>query len=96
MRYLMNDLINDIIQNTELLQRLDKNVGRDNDYWYRRNEIFARMFEQSIHTVLDGKNDFLTSNKYEEFCYLTKNEYALVVPKMKKLLDKIKPYLKVK
>ncbi len=96
MRYLMNDLVNDIIQNTELLQRLDKNVGRENDYWYRRNEIFARMFEQSIHTVLDSKNDFLVNNKYEDFCYLTKNEYLKVVPKMKSFLDKIKPYLKLK
>ncbi|HRI28149.1 MAG TPA: hypothetical protein PK239_14715 [Chitinophagales bacterium] len=84
------NLINAIIQNgnnlSESYQRWDEYA--DSDYWLRRNEIFARWFEQYIHHLLDKKgkrNTYLTKDKYSGVFYLTPADFKRVLPLGNKL-----------
>lgn len=69
-------------------QRLKKTFAGA-EYWFRRNEIFARTFEQYIQIKLHEKkiaNLMLTKRKYEDACYLTNVDIIRVYPKMEKLI----------
>ncbi len=69
---------------TPYYKRLEK--GNLTDYYFRRNEIFARAFEAYVHYKLDKKkykNIFLTETKYQENTYLTAQE----LKKIEKLFD---------
>ncbi len=62
-------------------------------YWFRRNEIFARLFEQYIGYKLKQigiENSFLTHNKYAKQVYMTQAELKKVVPLFDELLIHIR------
>lgn len=59
------------------------------DYFLRRNEIFARLFEQYVGYKLQEmkiQNIFLTKTKYHAIQYMTPTELKTVVPLFDKLL----------
>lgn len=62
------------------------------DYWYRRNELFARAFEQYVQYKLSKRgitNAFLTGgHKYDRMgdVYMRSNEFSRVIPLMDKLI----------
>lgn len=66
------------------------------DYWYRRNELFARCFEQFIQVRLNKKgidNTFLTkSRKYDEVgkVYMKADEFKRIEPLVEKVLVAIR------
>lgn len=63
----------------------------DSDYWIRRNELFARAFEQYIQVKLQGlniANSFLTKQRKYDIMgdvYLRKDEFKKIIP----LIDKV-------
>ncbi len=63
------------------------------DYWKRRNELFARIFEQYIGYKLKQKkqyNYFLSKPKYSEDFYMKESELKGIVPTMDKLISAIR------
>jgi hypothetical protein len=63
------------------------------EYWFRRNELFARSFEQYISFKLAKKgikNAFLSKFKYESFTYLDAALLKKVIPLFDKLLKQLK------
>jgi hypothetical protein len=65
------------------------------DYFLRRNEIFARLFEQYIAHKLKAlkiQNVFLTKTKYHAAQYMTVAEMNVVVPLLDKLLVEMRKY----
>jgi hypothetical protein len=65
------------------------------DYFLRRNEIFARLFEQYIAHKLKGlkvQNVFLTKTKYHAGQYMTPAEMKAVIPLFDKLLVEMRKY----
>lgn len=65
------------------------------NYFLRRNEIFARLFEQYISHKLKAlkiQNVFLTKTKYHAAQYMTPAELKAVVPLFDKLLVEIRKY----
>ena len=68
----------------------------DSEYWFRRNEIFARTFEQWIRSKLTKKgikNTFLASRKYESEMYLTAADFKRVSPFMDKLVKEMGQFM---
>ncbi|MDJ1494527.1 hypothetical protein QNI19_16400 [Cytophagaceae bacterium DM2B3-1] len=67
------------------------------EYWYRRNEIFARLFEQYIHfelSRLNLKNQYLTDRKYaESVAYATEKDFKAIAPLYKKLLALMRKHI---
>lgn len=62
------------------------------DYWFRRNEIFARVFEQYVQIKLAEKkvsNHLLTWHKYDINTYLGSADIKRVHPKMVKLINEM-------
>jgi hypothetical protein len=100
-RELTNELINSINVDkngapTPYRLRLGKISGAG-DYFIRRNEIFARTFEQYILYKLDKKgiqNHFLHDTKYQAAYYLKPNELKPVIPKMDKLIAAMRQLIK--
>jgi len=95
LRYVMNDLINNIntvlinnkLVDSESYKRLKK--SNDNEYWFRRTEIFARFFERYVMyrlSKLGLKNTFLAKEKYQESVYITRTDFNRVLPKMNQLV----------
>ena len=73
-----------------------KDTMKENIYWFRRNEIFARLFEQYISyklSVAGVKNTFLAKYKYENAVYLTKEDFKRVLPMLDKLMFEFKQFL---
>ncbi len=69
------------------------------EYWFRRNELFARSFEQYISYKLAKKgikNAFLSKFKYESAAYLDGPLLKKVVLIYDKLLKQMKIALKGK
>lgn len=67
----------------------------DKDYFFRRNEIFARLFEQYIGYKLSRigiKNEFLTFTKYNEKIYLKPSELKAVAPLFDELIKEMRTY----
>ena len=92
----MNELINSLnVQKgkvTPFRERLNRVTGAG-DYFVRRNEIFARVFEQYIFLKLQRagvKNHFLHDTKYQSRVYLTGSELERVVPLLDKLVKSMR------
>jgi hypothetical protein len=65
------------------------------DYWIRRNEIFARLFEQWIGFELKNRsfnNAFLAQNKYSEVAYLRPSELKNIAPLFNQLMIEMRKY----
>lgn len=97
LRYKINDLINSInnIEVNGILEPSEtyKNMDTSSDYWRRRTEIFARFFENYVSYKLSSKkirNDFLANNKYAKKNYITNADFKRVLPKMEKLMTKLR------
>lgn len=73
-----------------------KEFAGDNDYWYRRNELFARAFEQYVQAKLQRKkiaNAFLTKQrKYDAMgkVYMKPEEFKKIIPLIDKLMKAMK------
>lgn len=68
-----------------------KNLRKEapSSYWYRRNEMFARCFEQYIREICKTKgidNFFLTAGVYKSDAYITDQTH---LKKCLKIMDKI-------
>jgi len=64
-------------------------------YWYQRNEIFARLFEQYIAYKLKQSgiyNSFLSQTKYSSWAYMKPAELKKVIPYFDKLLVEMRKY----
>jgi|GEM_PF-1021405 len=96
---LMERLINKIIWQTDkkytaYYERLKK--GRLSDYYFRRNELFARAFETYVHLKMQKKkykNIFLAESKYDPKVYLSIAEMKKLEPDFDKLINAIKKEL---
>ena len=93
MRKLMNEIINSAATHngkpTESYTKWKQVVGETSEYWFRRNEIFARIFEQWVCYQMKKKglkNTFLTKAKYEPTVYLTAKDFSRIRPKVAKLI----------
>lgn len=78
-------------------KRLSGKLGRNSNYWLRRTEIFARIFEQYVQYKLKQKgidNKFLTKFKYEGSVYMKPAELKKIIPKMDKLMLEMRKALK--
>lgn len=93
---LMETLINKMIwqtatTHTAYYQRLKK--AKLSDYYFRRNELFARGFETYVHYKMAKKkykNIFLAETKYNERYYLTIQEMKKIEPTFDKLIEALK------
>lgn len=75
------------------IKRLEKVT--DKDYFFRRNEIFARLFEQYIAYKLlkiGINNSFLVQTKYNENIYMKNSELKEIVPLFDKLIREMRTY----
>ncbi|MEQ9262674.1 MAG: LPD1 domain-containing protein [Owenweeksia sp.] len=73
--------------------RLERKTDRD--YFFRRNEVFARLFEQFTGQELQSKginNLFLTEQKYNSTYYLTPQELKTISPLFRKFLKQVRTY----
>lgn len=89
----MNNLLDSIIWDkkkndmTPYTKRLHKSFTTD--YWFRRNEIFARAFEKYVQVKLQRNginNRFLLNSKYSTMAYLTDAETIAILPLFDKLM----------
>ena len=93
LRKMMYDLLQAVIwekpgQYSESYQKLKEKFAGD-DYWFRRNEIFARTFEQYVQIKLEEKqivNFMLTQRKYSAGAYLSSRDIKRVYPYMDRLI----------
>lgn len=99
LRHMAMQLVNDIIkykgEKTESYLRWEKDLP-DSDYWFRRNEIFARTFEQWIRYKLNEKkirNTFLAEKKYENSAYLKEKDFERILPVMDKLVREMAAFM---
>lgn len=80
------------------IKRLRHFLGvEDPEYWLRRNEVFARTFEQYIQGRLESvgvSNTFLTELKYERLTYPNKKEAEALAPLFTKLINLMRAKLK--
>jgi len=101
----MDDLLDAIIwkkSNIELsdyYKRLQKTISSTSkgDYWFRRNEIFARAFEVYVMMKLRKqaiRNHLLTGAKYNPNVYLKESEMETLIPKFDALLSDIRKNIK--
>lgn len=93
LRYYANKAVNDCILDSEgnkTQSYITLEKAKSDEYWFRRNEIFARMFEQYIAYKLSKngvKNTFLTKQKYLAATYLKQNDFTRVLPTIEKLIN---------
>ncbi|MEL7532354.1 MAG: LPD1 domain-containing protein [Bacteroidota bacterium] len=79
------------------LRALLKEKKIKSNYYYRRNELFARFFEQYIQFKLKQKglqNRLLHKPKYDNVVYLPQKHLEKLVPIMDKLVAQMRVYLK--
>jgi hypothetical protein len=96
---LMERLLNKIIWQTDkkysaYYERLKK--GKLSDYYFRRNELFARAFESYVHFKMQKKkykNIFLAESKYDPKVYLNIAEIKKLEADFDKLINAIKKEL---
>jgi hypothetical protein len=63
------------------------------EYWFRRNEIFARAFEvycSNKFSELGIRNNLLVSKKYSSSYYLKDSEMKPIIPKFDSLITEIR------
>lgn len=81
-------------EHSEYYKRLEK--ANLSEYYFRRNEIFARAFETYVHYKMDKKkykNIFLAENKYIPRYYLTPAEMKKLEADFDKLISGLKAKL---
>jgi len=99
LRKMANDVVNNTTVDKDKKSQSYKNwqiAEPDSEYWFRRNEIFARTFEQWIRSKLIKKgikNTFLASRKYESAMYLTASDFKRVSPYMDKLIKEMGQFM---
>jgi len=103
MRYLVEDILEKAYWDaskkgdSNYVKRIRKAIPSKHylEYFLRRNEIFARLFEQYIGYKLQKMkltNIFLTKRKYHSVQYMTPTEMKAVVPLFDKLLIEMRKY----
>ena len=101
-RKAMDDILNSLIwkvqfkETSAYYKRLEARF--ESDYWFRRNEIFARAFEMYIQFKLNKnkiQNTFLHSSKYDPSAYPTNGEMMNVEKKFDYLIKLFKQKLVV-
>lgn len=78
-------------EHSEYYKRLEK--AKLTEYYFRRNELFARAFETYVHYKMNKKkykNIFLAENKYEPRYYLTPIEMRRLEGDFDKLFSALK------
>lgn len=93
-RKLANKIINSIIfekkgKKSATYETWEQNF-KPGGYWFRRNEIFARTFEQWVRAKLKTwniRNTFLSKEKYEHVAYIKPADFARIEPMMDKLIS---------
>jgi len=100
LRKMANDVVNAITthngQQSETYKGLVALYGNKGGYWFRRNEIFARAFEQWLQYKLAEKkikNTFLTKSKYDDGNYISKSDFKRVAPLMDKLIKEMASFM---
>lgn len=95
MRHVMWQILNKIMfkkngDQPPFYKNLRETLGETNTYWIRRNEMFARAFEQWVHLKLADRgihDSFLTKRKYEMGgAYMDQKLLNQVVPLISKLI----------
>lgn len=98
----MRNLMEDILEKAYWLgpgkpsayyQRIRRRT--EEGYWVRRNEFFARLFEQYIGYKLDKigvHNSFLNNQKYSTTFYLNKKELENIAPLFDALIAEMRVY----
>jgi hypothetical protein len=79
-------------EKTQSYLRLEDAKG-DLVYWFRRNELFARAFEQYVQNKISAagvKNTFLAKSKYEGVVYPTPEDAARIRPLFDQLIAELK------
>lgn len=100
LRQLAMQIVNDVCKDksgnkTATYIRLEKEFGTS-EYWFRRNEIFARTFEQYIRYRKDKKgikNTFLSQKKYESGAYLYPADFKRILPVIDKLVKEMAAFM---
>ncbi|MDL2296647.1 hypothetical protein LJC37_01705 [Bacteroidales bacterium OttesenSCG-928-E04] len=85
LRTIANEIVNSIILYNGQVSESYKRIMESGEYWRRRNEIWARFFEQYVSFELkkyNVSNPFLSKLKYESKYYLTKKDFDRVKPMM--------------
>jgi len=97
LRILMNEILDKIMASNSYVKLLK--VTGNTEYWRRRNEIFARTFEQWVQFQLKSKgikNTFLSKNKYESVVYLSKKDFESILPLMNELIRVMRLFMNKK
>lgn len=100
LRQLAMQVVNDVCKDKQgnksaTYIRLEKEFG-GSEYWFRRNEIFARAFEQYIRYKKDKKgikNTFLSQKKYENGAYLFPADFKRILPVMDSLVKEMAAFM---
>ncbi|MEA4975452.1 MAG: LPD1 domain-containing protein [Paludibacter sp.] len=100
LRKMAMQIVNEIIHSpdgkkSETYKRWEVVFG-NTEYWFRRNEIFARFFEQWVRFKLDQKkikNTFLSKKKYEGSSYLLLGDFKRVSGKMDALIKEMAAFM---
>ncbi|MEO0473553.1 MAG: LPD1 domain-containing protein [Bacteroidota bacterium] len=82
---------------TEFYKGLKRVAASNGTYWIRRNEMFARAFEQWVQLKMAKKkahNHFLHQPKYQTAAYMKPDMLKRVVPVMDKLIAKMRQQAK--
>jgi len=99
LRKMANDVINAVIDNGKSVYYEKLSAMYDGDtsgYPFRRNEIFARLFEVWVSNKLKSKgiqNTFLSHRKYESGMYLNASEFKRVSPMLDKLIKEMASFM---
>lgn len=98
LRYKTLDLINKVIQDNgkKSATYIRWKKAFEDEYWFRRNEIFARTFEQWIRYKMDKKgikNTFLSQKKYENAAYLLPADFKRIEPLMSGLIKEMAQFM---
>jgi hypothetical protein len=106
LRRLMAELIHAVIwadhkqsRHSDYYKRLDEYIQQRSEYWYRHNELFARVFETWVAHRLQKSgitNKFLTKMKYDHAVYPTQDELKRLMPYMNRLMKAIAAKVKTK
>jgi hypothetical protein len=99
-REAMENLIMKIIYKDESKKEISTyykrlNGATNSEYWFRRNELFARIFEQYISHKLHSQgvyNHFLSESKYNKQYYMTPQELKSIIPSMDVVIKKMRAY----
>ncbi len=95
--HIMEEIMYNVIFNERGLTSYYQRIRKHNPYYYKRVEIWARLFEQYIAYKMKQrgmKNHFLTSPKYSSPVYMNKSELERIVPYIDRLLFEVRDKLK--